>query len=272
MKPLSGKDAAAEFAACARNDGATLSNFYGKDGEFTTWKTGFTSFLLERELGFSRLYYFARNAEELTRDLENALREGMANSRLIADVVGPDITRMPQERALRANGFLCRAVLQRMARKTPPAGIVTINCHSIDVYPANLGDIPAIKHLLGAHFDAESEQLPDERQIVRWVSAGTLPVVRFSEVSHEGGIAGFAAFDLAPSRLHLRYWFVHPLARGMGFGGALMHAVFAKGMGTTRQYLWVKTDNENAIARYRHYGFEFEALRDTVLAYEGENR
>ena len=50
-----------------------------------------------------------------------------------------------------------------------------------------------------------------------------------------------------------------------------MRLMFAMGANTKRQYFWVKTDNENAIKRYRHYGFEFEELKDTVLAYGRAN-
>jgi len=42
--------------------------------------------------------------------------------------------------------------------------------------------------------------------------------------------------------------------------------MFAAGSDTKRQYFWVKTDNENAIKRYQHYGFAFEPMKDVVMA------
>ena len=79
-------------------------------------------------------------------------------------------------------------------------------------------------------------------------------------------ILGFVIFDLLPATLYLRYWFAHPVARGKGVGGRLLKAMFAAGSDTKRQYFWVKTDNENAIKRYQHYGFAFEPMKDVVMA------
>ena len=97
-----------------------------------------------------------------------------------------------------------------------------------------------------------------------WIATRAILVAR-DGTGHD--ITGFVIFDLSPAALYLRYWFVSPGARGGGVGGKLMRSMFAAGLSTKRQYFWVKTDNENAIKRYRHYGFEFEELKDTVLAY-----
>ena len=41
--------------------------------------------------------------------------------------------------------------------------------------------------------------------------------------------------------------------------------MFAAGRDTKRQYFWVKTDNDNAVKRYQHYGFQFEPMKDVVM-------
>ena len=98
------------------------------------------------------------------------------------------------------------------------------------------------------------------------------PSGRWHVIGPDGKVEGFVIYDLSPAQLYLRYWFVHPEARGRGIGGKLLRTMFAAGAQTKRQYFWVKTDNENAIIRYKHYGFAFEPLKNTVLACGGKSK
>ena len=116
--------------------------------------------------------------------------------------------------------------------------------------------------LLDEYFNAEQEQLPTEDELKRWVEHGELKIVR----NESGDVDGFVIYDHSPAQLYLRYWFVHPRTRGKGVGGKLMRTMFAAAVQTKRQYFWVKTDNENAIIRYQHYGFELEPMKNSVWA------
>ena len=109
----------------------------------------------------------------------------------------------------------------------------------------------------------EKEQIPSVEEIEKWIDKQAIYVVRGNA---DEPILGFVIFDLSPATLYLRYWFVHPSARGKGVGGRLLKAMFAAGRDTKRQYFWVKADNDNAIKRYQHYGFNFEPMKDVVMA------
>lgn len=264
-------EAVQKVVADARNRGAMMSNFFQSEGSFDVEVVGETTFLFKQEAGFWHLYFFTKSAEDLSHDLE--LLNGEAGQRIVVDVLGPDRIREPLENAFKSANWEVLTVLQRMGRKTPEAMSECLNSESLNgvvVEKATIADVPQVQAWFGEFFDAEQEQLPDDRQVGEWLEKGTLMVARNGGVrSHRpigvGAMSGFVAFDLSPAQLYLRYWFVHPSARGTGVGGALMRAMFAAGANTKRQYFWVKTDNENAIKRYQHYGFQFESMKNTVL-------
>ena len=145
-----------------------------------------------------------------------------------------------------------------MGRKTPE----DVEEPSSDVECATLKDAEKIKELLDAFFIAEEEQIPSVEEIRKWIEAQSLYVIRGGAANP---IDGFVIFDLSPAMLYLRYWLVYPSARGKGVGGRLLKAMFAAGRNTKRQYFWVKTENDNAIKRYQHYGFQFEPMKDVIM-------
>jgi GNAT superfamily N-acetyltransferase len=268
MKPLLAWEEVLELVAQARNEGLGVTNFFPdevrmsawcRDGVFYGVRHGDTQFFVRRQPTFSNVYFVSRSAGALGEDWKTfALENG--NGKWIVDLIGPDRVRQPLEDTMSSVGFSRLTTLQRMGRKTPE----DVAEFSSDMEHATLDDAEKIKELLDAHFIAEEEQIPSLEEIRKWIGIQGLFVMRGGAVN---SIDGFVIFDLSPAALYLRYWFVHPSARGKGIGGRLLKAMFAAGRTTKRQYFWVKTDNENAIKRYRHYGFQFEPMKDVVMAY-----
>ena len=83
----------------------------------------------------------------------------------------------------------------------------------------------------------------------------------------EGKMAGFLIYELNATTLYLRYWFTHPDFRDKKVGSRLLRRFFEEGKGTKRQLFWVIRTNENAIKRYRHYGFAEENMFDFVMRF-----
>ena len=251
----------------SRNEGLVVTNFFPDEERMVVWcrdyafyeeRCGETQFFVRRQPTFSNVYFMSRSVDALGKDWKTlATKNG--NGRWIVDLIGPDRVRQPLEDAMSSVGFSRLTTLQRMGRKTPEDAE-----QSLGVEHATLDDAEKIKELLDAHFIAEEEQIPSLEEIRKWIGIQSLFVMRGGAVN---SIDGFVIFDLSPAALYLRYWFVHPSVRGKGVGGRLLKAMFAAGRTTKRQYFWVKTDNENAIKRYRHYGFEFEPMKDVVMAY-----
>ena len=265
-------DKVAKLIAEERNQGRMLTNFFADEERMSLWCDAGTldaeanedgDFLLHRQTGFTSLYFFVRDVDALRRGLAK-LMEAQPDARLVADVLGPDRMRVPLEDAFKANGFEAQTVLQRMGRKTPEESYETDS----EIVAATHDDVPLVQNLLTAYFNAEQEQLPSAVELWKWVDNGGLRVKHGAD----GKVEGFVIYDLSPAQLYLRYWFVHPEARGRGIGGKLLRTMFAAGAQTKRQYFWVKTDNKNAIIRYKHYGFAFEPLKNTVLACGGKSK
>lgn len=266
MKTIRSWEEVVREVAQARNAGRTLTNFFPDERRMSPWcengtlrcgESGKTTFLVHDQGAFSNLYFLTESAECLQEDVGEFLKT-RGDGRLVVDVLGPDRVRIPLEEALMANGFSVQTVLQRMGRKTPMEAVEA----DVAVVDARDADVGKVKALLDEYFNAEQEQLPTERELRHWIGRGELKVVR----NVEDGVEGFVIYDLSPAQLYLRYWFVHPKARGKGLGGKLMRTMFAAAVQTKRQYFWVKTDNENAIIRYLHYGFELEPMKDSVWA------
>lgn len=260
------QDVVSRVVSC-RNKAWVVSNFFPDGEKMAGWcRAGVflgeplesTTFFVRRQPRFSNVYFMSDSCDALKRDWQ-AFAAGNPKGRWILDLVGPDASRQPLEETFSDAGFARLSVLQRMGRKTP--GVAVSPAPEVEV--ARFEDARRIQSLLEEHFDAETEQLPSEADIHCWIEKGTLLVERGAGVVP---LLGFAIFDLHPAALHLRYWFVFPSERRKGVGGRLLRSVFAAGNGTRRQYLWVKTDNANAIVRYQRHGFRFEAVKDVVMA------
>ena len=254
--------------AKSRDKGRTLSNFFPDERRMSRWcesgtffynESDKTTLLIRHQESFSNLYFLTESSETLAKDISSFLTENKS-IRFVVDILGPDIIRKPLEALFESLGFKVLTVLQRMSRRTPSEKYSLEN----GIEAAKTSDAATIHCLLTENFIAEEEQIPCLEEIQDWIDTGTILV---SRANNSFDINGFIIFDLSPATLYLRYWFVSPQGRGKGIGGRLMRSMFAMGKSTKRQYFWVKTDNENAIIRYKHYGFEFEPLKDTVLVF-----
>ena len=268
MKSLTDWRMVVGLVASCRNEGLAVTNFFPdeermaawcRDGTFFEERCRDTQFLVRRQDAFANVYFMGRSVEALGGDWKSFVASN-GSGRWVVDLIGPDRIHEPMVGAFSSAGFEVLTVLQRMGRKTPSDAMI----RSADVECAIAGDVGTIKQLLDVFFVAEEEQIPSAEEIEKWIEKQTVYVARSSA---DNPIDGFVIFDLSPAMLYLRYWFVHPDSRGKGVGGHLLKAMFAAGRGTRRQYFWVKTDNENAIKRYQHYGFQFEPMKDVVMAY-----
>lgn len=256
-----------ELVAQARNEGLVVSNFFLDEARMSAWcrdgaffgeRCHETQFFVRRQPTFSNVYFMSRSAEALGEAWKVFASEA-GKGKWIVDLIGPDRILQPLEEVMSTVGFLRLTTLQRMGRKTPEDLAERMS----DVECATVGDASAIKCLLDTYFVAEEEQIPSAEEIGRWIEEEAIYVVRGNV---DNPVLGLVIFDLSPAALYLRFWFVHPNARGKGVGGRLLKAMFAAGCGTKRQYFWVRTDNDNAIKRYQHYGFQFEPMKDVVMA------
>ena len=127
---------------------------------------------------------------------------------------------------------------------------------------ANEADIPMVSQLLYEYFNPQNEQIPYDEELLDYARQGHVLVCE-----EQGRMAGFLIYELNTTTLYLRYWFTHPDFRDKKVGSRLLRRFFEEGRDTKRQLFWVIRDNENAIKRYKHYGFKEENMYDFVMQY-----
>jgi hypothetical protein len=214
-------------------------------------------FLFRRDQDFFRLFFCAASPA--------ALREGLATlpnlreERLVAEVVGAESALTGVLAQLEAAGFHRYRQLQRMVRlgqsSLPPAAGA-----EMPVTPAERADVPTILNLLVGAFDRYAEQLPMAAEIESAVAAGQIFVVRMDDT-----LAGLLFFETQGMTSTLRYWLVTEGFRDRHVGAALMRHYLATQSAVRRFLLWVIASNDNAVQKYRRYGFAPDGLVDQVL-------
>lgn len=124
---------------------------------------------------------------------------------------------------------------------------------------ASVNDIDVIMDIFKEHFNPLTERIPDNEELFRLIEMDGISIVRDSE-----RIIGMMIYEKNPASIHLRYWWVSPCQRDKGIGADLLRDYFLAGQNCKRQFLWVFSDNNDAIAKYRHYGFEFDGVADEI--------
>ena len=133
--------------------------------------------------------------------------------------------------------------------------------HQESVAYGQLADARPVYEALQRGFDPRCEQLPSLQEVEDYIAHRQLLVVRDGD-----SLCGFLIFELqGKTTWYLRYWFTDPAYRNQKVGARLLKASLAIGRDTRRQQLWVVADNENAIKRYEHYGFQQEPMTNYVM-------
>ena len=81
----------------------------------------------------------------------------------------------------------------------------------------------------------------------------------------DSALAALLFFETQGFTSTVRYWVVANQFQSVGFGSALIRHYFAAQSAVRRFILWVTVDNENAVKKYRHYGYNPDGLVDNVL-------
>ena len=226
-----------------------------------------TIFFFKKNSSFYNVYYSSISLESLSESLYKT-KSFYSNDIFVYDIVGEKNKLIDQVKVFNANGFNLYTSLIRMSR------LIENNQEKINNYGlkyAKQTDLTEVYKLLYEYFDIYAEQLPEIYDLKNWIINNHI-LIYLENVT----IIGFLIFDLVGKTSYLRYWFVHPKHRNKKVGSSLLKWYFYESNNTKRQHFWVIESNENAIKRYRHYGFKKENLKDYVFIninkhYEGES-
>ena len=220
---------------------------------FAEWQDG-AVFFFRTDRDFRHFYFCADRA---------ALEQGMMSSTglkagaVTTDLVGNNATLNQLLTAFEPAGFRRYTQLQRLAR----IGCPETGGDAPDAGFAEKADVPAVQGLIENSFDRYGEQLPLPYEIEFAVEYRQVLVVK-----RNGKLAGLLFFETQGLASSVRFWAVAENFRGQRVGSALMQHYFRTQAAVRRFTLWVDAHNENAIQKYRHYGYAPDGLIDHVLA------
>jgi acyl carrier protein/GNAT superfamily N-acetyltransferase len=230
-------------------------------GDCYTEHVNNTLFVIKVNPSFWNVFFCSVSKDALVSDLEAFLAKH-AHKSISFDLVGRDSQCQPLVELFQEKGCRVLVSLVRMTRMTEPMAI----SRDDSVRHASENDLPLISRYLHHYFDERTEQIPYDEELLDHCRQNHVLVC-----NENGRIAGFLIFDSNASTLYLRYWFTHPDYRNQRVGSRLLRTFLDEGKDTKRQLLWVIRTNENALVRYRHYGFAEENMFDYVMYYESQN-
>ena len=226
-------------------------------GDCYTKRINNTLFIIRQSPSFWNVFYCSTTLDSLGVDLE-AFQNQNPGKTMMYDLVGRDIQCEPLVELFKAKGCKEATSLVRMTKMTEPMDYTSDS----SIRYATEKDIPLISKQLHQYFDEQTEQIPYDEELKNYAKQSRILICE-----EEGVMAGFLIFELNATTLYLRYWFTHPDYRDRKIGSRLLRRFFEEGKETKRQLFWVIQTNENAIVRYRHYGFNEENMYDYVMQF-----
>jgi len=272
VEPVTSRlDVIAAQQAVKRAAGTLVTNFFPAPEKVDAWIGEGRLFhmafaraviFVRRDRSHCRLLFFASDPSSLGEALAAAGREAGAD--LVADLVGKPPELGPLTGVFERSGFVRHQVLVRMNRAQAPSDEGTpasnvVEPASIVVEPAGPGDVRSLCALMDELFDPVATPRPDVPELERAVSAGAIDVVR-----REGRLAALLFCEPAGKSAHIRFWGVEEARQNEGLGSLLMRHTI-RTMFSRHLYLWVDSQNADAIDKYLHYGFRADGLEDAVM-------
>lgn len=226
------------------------------------------AFFVRTDRDFGHLYFCAADTSSLQSGL--VALNGLDKRRLTTDVVGQEAGVAPLLGSLESAGFRHYSKLVRLARPNPP-GAAAPETESSETVAGRMpalpvveiagpGEAAAILNLLETSFDPLADQLPTLYEIEDAIRAGQILVIKRS-----GELAAFLHFETQGMTSTVRYWVVAKAFQSQRTGGTLIRHYFGAHPAVRRFILWVTATNDNAVQKYRHYGYAPDGLVDHVL-------
>lgn len=243
-----------------------ITNFFADPIKHSLWiqkedcyteRVNNTLIIIKQNSSFWNVFYCSTTIDALGNDIEK-FQTNHPDVTIMYDVVGREVQCQPLVELFKTKGCKEATSLVRMNRMTEAMDYTPDDT----VRYASEKDLPIISQYLHEYFDERTEQIPYDEELVDYTKQGHILVCE------EGGkVVGFVIFELNATTLYLRYWFTHPEYRDRKVGSRLLRRFFEEGKDTKRQLFWVIRTNENAIVRYKHYGFTEENMFDYVMQY-----
>jgi len=213
-------------------------------------------FVLHEDHDFFHLYFICSNEKALANSLSELINNYIEYT-FVTDIIGTELYIHKIAGIFFQTGFIMYTTLYRMSRiknfDEPQIIDVKIN-NALPIHAEQIFNI------FEKYFDKYSEQIPLLEEITQFINNNNVMVI-----NEQQKVLAFVIFEIKGMTSYLRYWFVLPEYRDKKLGSVLLRSFFHESRYTKRQIFWVLASNENAIIRYKHYGFEAETMLDQVM-------
>lgn len=224
------------------------------ENKIQVFKTEKACFLLTEDSGFSRLYFIVSEIDALQPIFEFV--KGIETKEISVETAGNSKYLENIKEAFLGNGFYDYSSMVRMSKiRNEGEEVDFTNIHLLTADKKT-----EIQELYNKYFDKFVERIPTGEEIDTFIEHKS--AYYFSDNDE---IQGFIIFEIHGITSHLRYWFVHPNYREKKIGSKLIQLFFNIGDAVKRELFWVIESNENAIKRYKHFGFVEEDMHNLIL-------
>jgi len=213
-------------------------------------------FILYEDHDFFHLYFICSN-EKILADSLRELMNNYTGYTFVADIIGTEINTKKIAEVFSRVGFSIYTTLYRMRRSKNLDEPQIVDTKTEKAIPDHAEQV---FNIFEKYFDRYSEQLPLLEEIMQFISNNCIFVI-----TEQQKVLAFVIFEIKGLTSYLRYWFVLPECRDKKLGSAILRRYFYESRNTKRQIFWVLASNENAIIRYKHYGFEAEPMIDQIM-------
>ena len=212
-------------------------------------------FLIEQD-DFYKFFFITNDLNDLKKNLE-IINKQCENIIIVSEIVG-NHDYLEEIFSEFTNAAFCKYTkLMRMNKMRKD--VVQFNLPE-NVYQLGEDRLDELQNIYHKYFNKFAEQIPTRRELQKMIEKKD---VYYYSDDYE--IQGFIIFEKNGITSHLRYWFVSPDHRGKKIGSKLMDVFFTKFEDVKREIFWVIDTNENAIKRYKHFGFVEEEMYNIVL-------
>jgi len=213
-------------------------------------------FILHKDFYFFHLYYISSSEKTLSDSLTE-LSKNYINYTFVTDIIGTEIYTNKIIGIFSQIGFNIYTTLNRMSRIKNLDEQQIIDTRTENAHP---NQAEQIFNILDKYFDKYCEQIPLLEEITQFINNKNVFVI-----TEQQKVLAFVIYEIKGMTSYLRYWFVLPEYRDKKYGSILLRRFFYESRNTKRQIFWVLASNENAIIKYKHYGFETETIQDIVM-------
>lgn len=228
------------------------------EGRISLHDTASVLWILRQDRGFSHLYYSCHSPDDLVREFDQVLPFLAANTTVT--IIAREGYFGKSDEVFLPLGFERYSEFRRLTlsiRKITTADISNI----LRVSNALEADARKIEKLYLDSFDPLDDEIPSLREISNYIRRQQAKVVRINTD------LGACLITRAKGKTsHFLYIAVHNGFQGQGLASALMryylHRCAEKGI--QRSLLWVRNNNENALAYYRHFDYTEDGLHKRI--------